>query len=695
MAGRAWVLQTQVGRRLALLFVLSALLPVGLFALLADRSVQEELDAEAVARVTRAGKDASAAVQQYLTAVESELRAEAAMLGPTARGRTLSGASTLLAAGAAPPMTVRALATVASAEARARLAEGRSVLQLHTDTPRPHLELLVPVAAGAGPPLVATRPVEIAALLAGVSGADLAPSGMQVCARMLAKSFGCVAAPDAPEGAPLGQRASTRVFLGFRFGAPDLVLDVVETAEQTRVPLERFRQLLLPVAAGAVLMAALLAQITIRRRTEPLAALRDGTERVARGDFSRPVEAVGTDEFAELAVSFNGMMGRLDREWQALEMRHEVDVAILGARSRAEVVDLVLGRIRAVVPAAYVSIHARLRTSDGGFHWQGRVLGDGRLGASLAAPTAAELDTLRTAPDGLRMPAGRGAASYAPGAGDRGRPLGMIEAFPVLVQDAVEAIVVFGAESADGLDEGTRRRAVQLAAQMAVAFASLQLVDELRALSRGALEALARTTDANSPWTAGHSVRVTAIAVALAAADEADEATREQVRQGALLHDIGKLAVPAVVLDKAGALTEAEWAAVRAHPAVGAEILRPIEAFAPLLPMVRHHHERWDGTGYPDRLAGEAIPRLARLLAVADVADALLSARPYRQGWPLDRVVEHIRAGAGMQFDPYFARLFVQRVRLGDPLLLDALRRSALPPALVETTGPSLAGVSA
>jgi putative nucleotidyltransferase with HDIG domain len=248
-----------------------------------------------------------------------------------------------------------------------------------------------------------------------------------------------------------------------------------------------------------------------------------------------------------------------------------------------------------------------------------------------------------------------------------------IAIYPVVVNAALEGMLALALRDPEGLSFDESRRVEQLVAQVAVAFSNLRLVTELRELNSGTLEALARTTDAASPWTAGHSVRVTAIAVALAEADGLDLEQIDLVRRGALLHDIGKLAVPVSILDKAGPLTEEERAVIATHPAVGARILQPIAAFAPLLPMVRNHHERWDGTGYPDQLRGEETHRLARLLAVADVAESMLAARPYRAPLTLEFVTNHIRDNAGRHFDPHFALLFAECVRTADTRLMAAV----------------------
>jgi len=183
---------------------------------------------------------------------------------------------------------------------------------------------------------------------------------------------------------------------------------------------------------------------------------------------------------------------------------------------------------------------------------------------------------------------------------------------------------------------------------------------DLQALSIGTFEALARTIDAKSPWTAGHSQRVTWIGVRIAAELGLPADEIEHLRYGGLLHDIGKLGVPSKILDKRGKLTPAELKIIRMHPELGAKILEPIAAYAPMIPVVLEHHERYDGTGYPRRLAGEEISLGGRIFAVADVVDAMLSERPYREGIPLDRVTRYIADQSGHLFDPQVTAAFLR-----------------------------------
>jgi putative nucleotidyltransferase with HDIG domain len=186
---------------------------------------------------------------------------------------------------------------------------------------------------------------------------------------------------------------------------------------------------------------------------------------------------------------------------------------------------------------------------------------------------------------------------------------------------------------------------------------------ELEDFNLGTLATLARAIDAKSPWTAGHSERVTEMAVAIAKEMGLPEDELVELARGGLVHDIGKLATPAGILDKPGPLTAEEFAIMREHPKKGVHILEPIPAFRPLLPIVGQHHERWDGLGYPDRLAGTEIARTARVLAVADVFDAVGSDRPYRPGMPRHEVIEIIKQGTGTHFDPAVVSAFLRIVK--------------------------------
>jgi len=184
------------------------------------------------------------------------------------------------------------------------------------------------------------------------------------------------------------------------------------------------------------------------------------------------------------------------------------------------------------------------------------------------------------------------------------------------------------------------------------ASATLRRLDDLMQVHLSTIEALAMAIDAKDPHAQGRTRRVQAYAMELARLMKIPRLEFEAVRAAALLHDIGKLAIPDHLLHKPGKLTEMEFQKVKAHPAVAADILAHVNFPYPVVPAVRHHHERWDGSGYPDGLKGEAIPLAARVLAVADAFEALTSDRAYRGRKSPEEACALIEAWSGMQFDP-------------------------------------------
>jgi HD-GYP domain-containing protein (c-di-GMP phosphodiesterase class II) len=170
---------------------------------------------------------------------------------------------------------------------------------------------------------------------------------------------------------------------------------------------------------------------------------------------------------------------------------------------------------------------------------------------------------------------------------------------------------------------------------------------------------LAEAVDAKDRYTRGHSQRVAEYAKALAQASGYDEGFVELVYVSGTLHDVGKIGVPDEVLKKTSRLTDEEFAQIKLHPELGEKIVMQIPELRDTLPGVRSHHERYDGRGYPDRLAGEQIPLIARILSIADAFDAMTSDRSYREGMTFEHALSQIREGSGSQFDPDLAATFV------------------------------------
>jgi HD-GYP domain-containing protein (c-di-GMP phosphodiesterase class II) len=179
-----------------------------------------------------------------------------------------------------------------------------------------------------------------------------------------------------------------------------------------------------------------------------------------------------------------------------------------------------------------------------------------------------------------------------------------------------------------------------------------RLYGELKETVLGLVRSFTTVIDAKDRYTCGHSERVGRIATRLGQEMNLPGAVLSDLYLAGLLHDIGKIGIRDSVLQKETELTDEEREHVREHPIIGERIVSSIRQLTHLCPGVRHHHERYDGTGYPDRLSGEDIPLLARVLAVADCCDAMMTDRPYRRSSPASRIDEVMLAGAGKQWDP-------------------------------------------
>jgi putative nucleotidyltransferase with HDIG domain len=232
--------------------------------------------------------------------------------------------------------------------------------------------------------------------------------------------------------------------------------------------------------------------------------------------------------------------------------------------------------------------------------------------------------------------------------------------------------------------------------------ASLRLV-EMREMFTQTIGALAAAVDKRDPFTARHSERVKEIAVDIGRVMRVSDAELEALEWGGLLHDVGKIGVPDDVLKKADKLTRDERMIMNSHPVLGAQIIFPVTKLAAELPIIRHHHEWYNGSGYPDRLIGDEIPKLARVLHVADAFEAMTAARPYRMTpLTLEQALAELRKFAGIQFDPQMVDAFVRTVHAEGvpdpgrpaaprqiPLIAQAADRMAVPRVEATATPPA------
>jgi putative nucleotidyltransferase with HDIG domain len=197
---------------------------------------------------------------------------------------------------------------------------------------------------------------------------------------------------------------------------------------------------------------------------------------------------------------------------------------------------------------------------------------------------------------------------------------------------------------------------------------------------RAVVESLALAVEAKDSVTSRHLRSVTELAVQLAAQIDTEIAESDEFRYGCLLHDVGKIGVPERILSKPGPLSDDEWVVMRSHPDTGARVVEPLGLPQTVVDIVRHHHERWDGLGYPDGLASDAIPLAARIFAVCDALDAMTSERPYRDPLPHSIAYARVRREAGRQFDPMVIGALERGVLRGE-IELGGQATSTHPPA--------------
>ena len=187
--------------------------------------------------------------------------------------------------------------------------------------------------------------------------------------------------------------------------------------------------------------------------------------------------------------------------------------------------------------------------------------------------------------------------------------------------------------------------------------------EELENAYLESIQTLRYTVDAKDTYTRGHSDRVSEYSVLIGKYLGLPESDLKTLRIGGLFHDIGKLGVPDSILLKAGKLSDNEYSEVKNHPSIGAHILSSASIFKDIIPIVKHHHERYDGHGYPSQLEGENIPYFARITSIADSFDAMTSKRAYRDSMPIEKVISEFENCKGTQFDPKLTDLFLDILR--------------------------------
>ncbi len=404
-----------------------------------------------------------------------------------------------------------------------------------------------------------------------------------------------------------------------------------------------------------------LSVLFIRKGLKPLEQLKEATKRIANKEFSTTINIQSDDEFQELGDAFNSMAGKLDQQFNTLKVLGEIDRAILSSLERTKVISNTLQRLKAFFVCDFCLFAKKSGSSAKHlkvYTLKGRRLSDPQV--EYCNLEEEESNTLFADYDYKIL---RDDASF-PGflrkleIGFGGECL----CLPIIVDGAIDRLLILGWKEPHPTYEDELSQARKIANQLAIAIANSLHLENLKNLAMGTIEALARTVDAKSKWTAGHSERVAVLSGKIGKILGLSDTMIETITRGGLLHDIGKIGIPLAILDKPDRLSDEEYQEVKNHPAIGGKILEPIDAFQDILPVVVQHHEKYDGSGYPSGLRGEEIDIRARIMAVADVWDALVSTRPYREGWIKDRAKKLIIESSGTHFDPQVVNAFLSAV---------------------------------
>ncbi|MBI1921372.1 MAG: GAF domain-containing protein [Geobacter sp.] len=352
----------------------------------------------------------------------------------------------------------------------------------------------------------------------------------------------------------------------------------------------------------------------------------------------------------------------LAKKMETITVMHEIDRHILSTLSRNEILDAVTANVQRVIPydSLSIALFDQVQNTFVIAATAGETVDGLTRGAILPASGSLFEQVLKTkrpiiSADMMLEKKIRLIAAPFIREGVRS-----VLSVPLVTGDSVVGTMNFAGKRVGAYGTDDMANAAKLAAQVAVALENARLFNELQDLFFSAVESLVSAIDAKSSWTKGHSERVKGYAVAIGSTMGLARGEIERLKLASTLHDIGKIGIYEEILEKPEPLTDQEFALLKGHPDKGAGILSAVKQFSGLIPAVRHHHERYDGNGYPHGLAGESIPLDARILCVADSFDAMTSDRPYRQGLSRRKAVDELKKKAGTQFDPVVVQAFLK-----------------------------------
>ncbi|NIM04456.1 MAG: diguanylate cyclase [Armatimonadetes bacterium] len=471
-------------------------------------------------------------------------------------------------------------------------------------------------------------------------------------------------------------------------GSMGLLVSDVSLGPAQQAARDMLSRTLLSGGAVFILLILTMAWLMERMVYRPLRTVDEKMARLAAGELQARVPSLGNDEMGRIADGFNQMAEALEEKMERLEALATTDylTSLLNHRGFQERLEGEACRAQRYCRSfslLMLDIDNFKRVNDRYSHQAGdevlkqaalHILGNCRESDSVARYGGEEFAVILPETDG----------SEAQALAEKLRAAVDDQPFTVTgAREPVRLTVSVGVASFP--TDSTQPEGLLMAADLALLRSksiSHNIVSSYSALSRlgkiddpyllhryleeGTVEsliALVEVMENRDPYVQGHSRRVTELALEIGARISLSEAELESLRLAGLLHDIGNIGIPVGILNKPSALTEDEWRFVRTHPPVGGAILNGVEGLQEIIPVVVHHHERYNGAGYPAGLKGEDIPLLSRVLAAADAVIAMLSPRPYRPAFTFEEVVEEVYRQAGEQFDPTVAGALVRILR--------------------------------
>ncbi len=477
---------------------------------------------------------------------------------------------------------------------------------------------------------------------------------------------------------------------------------VEQEAKELFAPVTNLRNRILTILIIVTIISIILGFFASTYFTQKFKKLRDAAVEIGQGNLDTRIDVRTTDEIGQLASAFQKMtedlkMSTVARDKLVNEIAERkraeetiqlqlkrfnvlrfIDMTITASLDLQVTLDILIILITTQLGIDAVAVLLLNKETEmleyvaskgfrtGALKYTKLKLGDSNAGRAAMQQQIVTIPDLKQDPDGFlrsKVFANEDFITYF--------------AVPLIAKGQVKGVLEFFHRTTLKEEQDWMEFIENVADQAAIAIDNATLFNELQLsnieLTRAydtTIEGWSRAMDLRDKETEGHTQRVTDMTIFIARYLGVKDEELLHMKRGALLHDMGKMGIPDSILLKPGSLTEEEWKIMKLHPVYAYDMLYPIDYLRPALDIPYCHHEKWDGTGYPRGLRGDEIPLAARIFAVVDVYDALISDRPYRPAWPKEKVIKHISSSAGTHFDPFVTELFLRiAIKLKEPLV--------------------------